>query len=60
MLATAAVLFAYLAYVYLSLPDVRALRTTPPTTTAFIELRATEARDRGETPRRARTGRVPN
>ena len=51
-LAIAAMLFAYLAYVYLSLPDVRALRTTPPTTTAFIELRANEAREKGETPRR--------
>lgn len=45
-------LFAYLAYVYLSLPDVRALRTTPPTTTAFIELRAREARENGKTPSR--------
>lgn len=45
-------LFAYLAYVYLSLPDVRALRTTPPTTTAFIELRANEAHEKGETPSR--------
>jgi len=52
VLATAAMLFAYLAYVYLSLPDVRPLRTTPPRTTAFIELRANEAREKGQTPRR--------
>ena len=51
-LATAAVLFTYLAYTYLSLPDVRPLRTTPPATTAFIELRANEARERGQTTRR--------
>jgi monofunctional biosynthetic peptidoglycan transglycosylase len=51
-LATVALLFAYLAYVYLTLPDVRPLRTTAPVTTAFIELRADEARERGETPRR--------
>jgi monofunctional biosynthetic peptidoglycan transglycosylase len=52
VLATAAMLFAYLAYVYLSLPDVRPLRTTLPRTTAFIELRASEAREKGQTPRR--------
>jgi monofunctional biosynthetic peptidoglycan transglycosylase len=40
------------AWMYLSLPDVRALQTTNPSTTAFIELRAREARARGETPRR--------
>src|SRR5438309_8494574 len=39
----AAVGFACLAYSYLTLPDVRALRTSNPATTAFIELRAEEA-----------------
>ena len=39
----AAVAFAVLAYVYLTLPDVRVLATTNPTTTAFMELRAAEA-----------------
>jgi monofunctional glycosyltransferase len=48
----AAVGFACLCYVYLTLPDVRSLRTTNPATTAFIELRAREARARGEKPRR--------
>ena len=43
----AAVAFAYLAYLYLTLPDVRPLRTTNPSTTAFMELRAGEARARG-------------
>jgi monofunctional biosynthetic peptidoglycan transglycosylase len=38
--------------VYLTLPDVRPLRTTNPSTTAFIELRAREARGRGVAPRR--------
>ena len=51
-LVTTAVLFAYVTYLYFSLPDVRPLRTLPPATTAFIELRADEARDRGESPRR--------
>jgi monofunctional biosynthetic peptidoglycan transglycosylase len=39
--------FVYLAYVYLSLPDVRALATVNPATTAFMELRKREARDAG-------------
>jgi monofunctional biosynthetic peptidoglycan transglycosylase len=48
----AAVGFACLCYLYLTLPDVRSLRTTNPATTAFIELRAREARAKGEKPRR--------
>jgi monofunctional biosynthetic peptidoglycan transglycosylase len=48
----AAVGFGCLGYVYLSLPDVRPLRTNNPTTTAFIELRAQEARASGRAPRR--------
>ncbi len=51
-LAVLAVGFAWAAYIYLTLPDVRALRTQNPPTTAFIELRARQAIDRGETPRR--------
>jgi monofunctional biosynthetic peptidoglycan transglycosylase len=51
-LAVPAVLFAVLAYAYLSLPDVRSLKTGNPSTTAFIELRAREARAKGQTPRR--------
>ncbi len=39
--------FAYLAWVYLTLPDVRALAATNPETTAFIELRRDEAHDAG-------------
>ena len=35
--ARSAILFGYLAYVYLTTPDVRSLRTTNPDTTAFIE-----------------------
>jgi monofunctional biosynthetic peptidoglycan transglycosylase len=45
--------FAILAYSYLSLPDVRPLRSTNPTTTAFMELRDREARAKGQQPRRA-------
>jgi monofunctional biosynthetic peptidoglycan transglycosylase len=39
--------FAYLAYIYLSLPDVRRLRTANPATTAFMEIRADEAHAQG-------------
>ncbi|MEW6323255.1 MAG: monofunctional biosynthetic peptidoglycan transglycosylase [Acidobacteriota bacterium] len=39
--------FGGLAYVYLTLPDVRALATVNPTTTAFMELRQREARAEG-------------
>ena len=41
----AALGFAYLAYVYLSLPDVRPLVRTNPSTTAFMRLRIDEARE---------------
>jgi monofunctional biosynthetic peptidoglycan transglycosylase len=44
--------FASLAYVYLTLPDVRPLATANPVTTAFIELRRREALHDGRTPRR--------
>ncbi len=40
--------FAYLAWVYLTLPDVRVLAATNPDTTAFIELRRDEAHDGGK------------
>ncbi len=40
--------FGYLAYVYLTLPDVRPLATVNPPTTAFIELRRQEAHDQGK------------
>lgn len=48
---TAAILaagFAYAVYIYLTLPDVRALRTQTPASTAFMDLRAYESRRRGE------------
>ena len=48
----AAVGFACLLYSYLTLPDVRGLATSNPSTTAFIELRAREAREHGTTLRR--------
>ena len=51
-MGVAAIGCAYLAYSYLTLPDVRPLRTTNPSTTAFIELRAEEARSQGKEPRR--------
>ncbi len=50
--ASAAFLFVYLFAVYLTLPDVRTLRTQNPATTAFIELRQREARSDGKKPRR--------
>ena len=40
------------SYIYLTLPDVRVLRTQNPSTTAFIELRTRQAIDKGEPPRR--------
>ena len=48
LLGTAAVGFGCLAYVYLTLPDVRPLRTVNPSTTRFMELRAEEARAKGK------------
>jgi monofunctional biosynthetic peptidoglycan transglycosylase len=50
--AAAAIGFAYFAYLYLTLPDVRPLRTRNLPTTAFMELRAREARDEGREPKR--------
>ena len=50
--AAAAIAGAFLGYIYLTLPDVRVLRTANPSTTAFIELRAREAQARGAPPRR--------
>src|SRR5919109_5125764 len=40
--------FAYAAYIYLTLPDVRPLRAENPRNTAFMELRAREARRRND------------
>ena len=40
--------FAAVAYAYLSLPDVRALRTQNPTSTAFMQLREREAHAQGK------------
>jgi monofunctional biosynthetic peptidoglycan transglycosylase len=47
LIALAAIGFAYVAYVYLTLPDVRQLANTNPTTSAFMELRIREAADAG-------------
>jgi len=43
--------FSLLAYIWLTVPDVRPLKTTNPSTTAFMELRAEEARENGKTPK---------
>jgi monofunctional glycosyltransferase len=48
----AAIVFGCLCYVYLSLPDVRPLRTSNPSSTAFMELRADQSRASGQAPRR--------
>ena len=40
--------FSLLAYIWLTVPDVRPLKTTNPSTTAFMELRAEEARESAE------------
>jgi monofunctional glycosyltransferase len=42
-----ALAFVYVAYIYLTLPDVRTLQKTNPNTTAFMALRTGEARDAG-------------
>jgi monofunctional biosynthetic peptidoglycan transglycosylase len=52
VLGAAAVAFGCFAYAYLTLPDVRPLATSNPTTTAFMELRAEQAHDKGQAPRR--------
>ncbi len=51
-LGAAAILFAYLSYAYITLPDVRPLAKTNPATTAFMELRDREAIAAGRKPRR--------
>ena len=43
--------FAFVAYAYLTLPDVRPLARENPSSTAFSEIRAREARDAGRKPR---------
>ncbi|HEY1306812.1 MAG TPA: monofunctional biosynthetic peptidoglycan transglycosylase [Vicinamibacterales bacterium] len=45
--AIAAFSFGAVAYAYLTLPDVRPLATANPTTTAWMDLRAREARAQG-------------
>jgi len=44
--------FGLLAFIYLTLPDVRPLRASNPETTAFMDLRWREAQAKGQTPRR--------
>jgi monofunctional biosynthetic peptidoglycan transglycosylase len=50
--AMAAFGFGYIAVLYLTLPDVRELRTKNVESTAFMDLRAREARADGREPRR--------
>ena len=54
-LVLAAVGFGCAAYAYLTMPDVRVLRTVNPPTTAFIEIRNREAESAGKKPRRVQT-----
>jgi len=49
--AVSALVFALLAYMYLTLPDVRALATKNPTTTAFMRIREQDAARDGKRPR---------
>jgi len=51
-IAAGAAGFAVLAYAYLTLPDVRLLATTNPSSTAFMEQRDVEAAREGRTTRR--------
>jgi monofunctional biosynthetic peptidoglycan transglycosylase len=56
VLAAGAAASAFAAYVYLTLPDVRGLKTKNPTRTAFMALREREYRDReGRAPKRQQT-----
>jgi monofunctional biosynthetic peptidoglycan transglycosylase len=52
LVAIPAAAFAFLVYLYLTLPDVRPLRTDNPSTTAFMELRDVEAQAKGHEARR--------
>jgi monofunctional biosynthetic peptidoglycan transglycosylase len=52
ILALVASGFGCAAFIYLTLPDVRSLRSSNPASTAFIDLRAREARARDERPKR--------
>jgi monofunctional biosynthetic peptidoglycan transglycosylase len=52
VLAILAIGFACACYTYLTLPDVRGLRTENPDDTAFMRLRDTEARRDGHEPKR--------
>jgi monofunctional biosynthetic peptidoglycan transglycosylase len=47
LVVAASLAFVYVAYVYLTLPDVRALASQNPGTTAFIELRKRGAQEAG-------------
>ena len=51
MLGALGVGFGCVVYAYVTLPDVRSLRTSNPPTTAFMQLRDREARAKGRTPR---------
>jgi monofunctional biosynthetic peptidoglycan transglycosylase len=51
-LGALAIGFGCVSYAYLTLPDVRPLKTANPSTTAFIELRAEEDRAKNVTSRR--------
>jgi monofunctional biosynthetic peptidoglycan transglycosylase len=50
--AACAFVFGYAMFLYLTLPDVRGLKTRNPATTAFMEIRGREAAARGEAPKR--------
>jgi monofunctional biosynthetic peptidoglycan transglycosylase len=52
ILAVGAAGFAVIAYVYLTLPDVRVLAKTNPSSTAWMEMRAAEAARDGKAARR--------
>ena len=53
VLAGAGFAYVLLTALYLTLPDVRPLATANPETTAFIELRARQARAEGKRRKRA-------
>ena len=52
LLVICAIAVGAAAFIYITLPDVRSLRTSNPQTTAFIDLRAREAHARGQQAKR--------
>jgi monofunctional biosynthetic peptidoglycan transglycosylase len=51
VVGASAAIFGIVAYIWMTTPDVRPLRRAHPESTAFMQMRAAEARETGQTPR---------